>query len=110
MNIERLKVRFMELMQAHKGRERAVPRERIFLELRIFVPDLTDRKFREMYCHLPIASCEEGLFIPASAAEVEEFREYLKKKAIPMLERYRRILAYYPNLSPESKGRQLEMF
>ena len=110
MDIERLKIKFMELMQVHKGRERAVPRERIFFELKIFAPDLTDRKFRDMYCHLPIASCEEGLFIPANAAEVGEFKEYLRKKAIPMLERYRRILAYFPDLSPEPKGRQLEIF
>ena len=110
MDIERLKIKFMELMQVHKGRERAVPRERIFFELKIFAPDLTDRKFRDMYCHLPVASCDEGLFIPASAAEVEEFREYLKKKALPMLERYKRILAYYPELSCEPKGRQLEIF
>lgn len=110
MDIERLKIKFMELMQAHKGRERAVPRERIFLELKIFSPDLTDRKFRDMYCHLPVASCSEGLFLPVNSAEVVEFREYLRKKAIPMLERYRRVLAYYPDLSPEPKGRQLEIF
>ena len=110
MDIERLKIKFMELMQVHKGREKAVPRERIFFELKIFSPDLTDRKFREMYCHLPVASCEEGLFIPATSAEVEEFREYLKKKALPMLERYKRILAYYPHLAQEPKGSQMEMF
>lgn len=110
MDIERLKIKFMELMQAHKGRKKAVPRERIFFELKTFALDFTDRKFREMYCHLPVASCEEGLFIPASAAEVEEFREYLRKKAIPMLERYKRIIAYYPELTPKTEKRQLEMF
>jgi len=110
MDIERLKIKFMEMMQVHKGRERAVSRDRIFMELRIFAPDLTDRKFRDMYCNLPVCSCEAGLFLPAKAEEVAEFREYLKKKAIPMLERYKRILAYYPDLSPEPQGKQLEMF
>jgi hypothetical protein len=110
MDIERLKIKFMEMMQAHKGRERAVPRERIFLELKIFAPDLTDRKFRDMYSNLPICSCDVGLFLPKSPQEVQEFKEYLRKKAIPMLERYKRILAYYPDLAPESEERQLEIF
>jgi hypothetical protein len=110
MDLERLKIKFMELMQAHKGREKTVPRERIFFELKIFSPNLTDRKFREMYCNLPICSCDAGLFLPNKPEEVAEFREYLRKKAIPMLERYKRILAYYPNLSPEPKGKQMEMF
>jgi hypothetical protein len=110
MDIERLKIKFMEMMQAHKGRERAVPRERIFLELRIFASYLTDRKFRDMYCNLPICSCDGGLFLPNKPEEVQEFKEYLRKKAIPMLERYKRILAYYPDLRPKSEERQLEMF
>lgn len=111
MDIERLKIKFMELMQRHKGRENAVPRERILLELKVWEPELTDRKLREMYCNLPVCSCEEGLFIPKRPEEVEEFKEYLRKKAMPMLERYKRILAYYPELRPKSdEGKQLEMF
>jgi hypothetical protein len=110
MDIERLKIKFMEMMQAHRGREKAVPREKIFLALKVFAPDLTDRKFRDMYCNLPICSCEEGLFLPKRPEEVLEFREYLRKKAIPMLERYKRILAYYPELAPKPEEKQLEMF
>jgi len=109
MDIERLKIKFMEIMQTHRGREMAVPRERIFLELKVFDPDLTDRKFRDMYCNLPICSCDAGLFLPNKPEEVQEFKEYLRKKAIPMLERYKRILAYYPELCPR-EDRQLEMF
>jgi len=110
MDIEKLKIKFMELMQAHKGRERAVARDRVFMELKIYAPDLTDRKFRDMYCNLPICSCEAGLFLPRKPEEVEEFKEYLRKKALPMLERYKRVLAYYPELRSKSGESQLEMF
>jgi hypothetical protein len=114
MDIERLKIKFMEMMQAHKGRERAIPRERIFFELKIFSPDLTDRKFRDMYSRLPICSTSSmpyGLYLPETTEELEGFlREYSSHVGpIHAAKRRRLLFAAYPKLVPKNE-RQGDLF
>jgi hypothetical protein len=93
----------------HRGKARAITREALRAYIRQFSPsyELTDRDFRECYSKLPICTCEKGIFWPETAAELEEYRRYLKAKAIPLFERWQRVAQAHPELMD---ARQMELF
>lgn len=100
----------MEFLQRHaRGRAHAKTRDEAQLFLRQRGVQLSDRALRALYCKLPLCSCDEGLFIPTRPEDVAEFQRYLKAKALPLLERYKVIAAYYPELVP-ARGEQMELF
>lgn len=93
----------MRVLQAHRGRENAMPRRDMLERLRLFMPELNDRGQRRLYAELPVATCPEGLFIPRTQAEVAEFRKYLENGPGGPIAASRRvgiILSYYPALAP----------
>jgi len=108
-----LRNQVMRIMQGHRGRANAMPRKALLAELSLFRPRFTDRECRELYSTLPICSSPEGLFLPTTAAEVLEFREYLSKGPGGPIVAHRRvatILAFYPKLDPsEWKQRELPL-
>lgn len=110
-NHDYLSRKLMEYLQARaRGRENAVRRDQVLFYLQSLDPELTDREMRRLYQALPICSCSVGLFIPRTSAEVEAFREYLSKKAMPLLSRWKTVIAYYPELrKEESKQLTLEI-
>jgi len=91
------------------GRENAKPREWLLKYLKLFpeFENLTDRTLRETYSKLPVCSCENGLYIPKSRKDIEEFKEYMRKKAIPILARWKIVAQAYPHLI--EKGEQLKL-
>jgi len=106
-----LRDQIMRVMQGHKGRANAMPRKLLLAELRLYRPSLTDRDGRELYAGLPICSCEGGLFLPQTAAEVQEFKAYITKAWGPIVA-YRRvatILAFYPKLAPPAEQLRLSL-
>jgi len=112
MTHEGLGKAIMRMLEAHRGRARAIPRQAIEDELGPLVPyrDL-DRCFRKTYSKLPICSCQDGLFIPQTVAEVVEFKRYLTAKNGPFVahERVMVIYAARPELVPDC-GIQGELF
>jgi len=70
--------------------------------------DITDRQFRQIYSQLPICTCDKGGFYPTRKEEILEYRDYLRKKAIPLFERFRRVCNAHPGLI-DNEG-QLELF
>jgi hypothetical protein len=109
MDNTRLTLIFMKFMQAHRGRENAIQRDRVLDHMQLWEPKMTDRQLRDLYSKQPVCSCDQGLFIPIRPAEVEDFKKYLEAKAIPLLSRYKTVLAYYPHLAPV-RGEQQELF
>lgn len=98
----------MRILQAHRGREQAMPREKLRERLNIFNADIDDRKLRKLYVVLPICSCAEGLFIPdyvnvaKGRQEVADFKAYIAKQSGPIVaaQRVGTVLAFYPMLKP----------
>lgn len=101
-----LRLRMMEIVQQHRGRSRAVPRDEIMTELRRLEPTLDDRRFRELYSNLPICTCPNGLYSPSTPQEVADFKAYLSTGWGPIVadRRVKVILAYYPSLAPRLAG------
>ena len=100
-----LRDQIMRVMQGCKGRANAMPRKTLLAELRLFRPTFTDRDCRELYSGLPICSCPEGLFLPQTVAEVQEFKSYITKAWGP-IQAHRRvgtILSFYPKLAPPAE-------
>ena len=94
--------RIMAIMALHVGRVRAITRDRLRAELRVWNIDLDDRELRRIYAKLPLCSGDEGLWIAATSEEVEEFRFYLLAKipAEKARERVERVYRAYPRLAP----------
>jgi len=92
----------------HLGKENAIPRYDFSLKYWEDLPDITDRKFRNIYSQLPIVTCDKGGFYPIRREEILEYRDYLRKKAIPLFERFRMVCNAHPELA-DNVG-QLELF
>lgn len=106
-----LRNEIMRILHGHKGRENAIPREMLRDHLRLFKADLDDRAFRKLYTSLPVCSCDAGLFLPQTVAEVVEFKAYLSDGPGGPKTAYRRVatvLSFYPKLAPPAE--QLKMF
>jgi hypothetical protein len=108
MNAAYLQTRLMEILQHHRGRANAIPRERLLFELQSYDPKLDDRRFREIYAALPICTSPDGMFIPKTPEEVQEFKVYLTKGWGPIVadRRVKIILAYFPALASPSMKQQ----
>lgn len=106
-NRPRLSEFIMGILKQHKGKKKAITRERLLGMLYPYDITLTDRRLREIYSKLPIVTSAEGLFIPISSEEIEEFKQYLKAKALSLFERFTMLKQAYPNLIPET-GKQLD--
>ena len=93
----------------HKGKENAITRKELLFWCRSYCGEhslfLEDRKLRSIYSQLPVVACDKGIFWPIRTSEVEEFREYLKKKAIPLFERWKKVAEVHL-----SKTGQMELF
>ncbi|MBM3284938.1 MAG: hypothetical protein FJY81_03620 [Candidatus Aminicenantes bacterium] len=112
---EKIKTRIMELMQRHRGKARAIPREELRAQINEWLrmicrPDLVldDREFRKLYTTLPLCGGDPGLWWPETTEEVEEFRRYLAAKVPPWIvqDRIRRIYSVFPQLTPAREIQQ----
>lgn len=119
MNTAVLRARLMLLLEHNRGRANAVPREKMLFDLQAYEPTLDDRKFRIVYAGDPkkkgdhgagVCSCSDGLFIPTSSAEVDEFHAYISKQSGPIVAARRRdnIFRLRPELRPDF-GKQQEL-
>jgi len=88
----------------HQGKSRAITREDLLSYLHSLGYGLSDRDLREIYAELPIVSSSQGLFWPETAAELQEYRQYLKAKAIPLFERWQRVAQAHPELIDATQG------
>jgi hypothetical protein len=103
-----LQTKLMELLQRHRGRDNAIPREKLLYELQCYDPKLDDRRFREIYAALPICTSPDGMFIPKTPEEVQEFKVYLTKGWGPIVadRRVKIIFAYFPGLAASNMKQQ----
>lgn len=88
----------------HRGKVRAITREALREYLREMGYEMSDRDLREIYSTLPVVTCEHGIFWPETAAELQEYRSYLKAKAIPLFERWQRVAQAHPELIDARQG------
>lgn len=93
----------------HRGRENAITRDDLRTRLRLWSVIVSDRKLRDVYSKLPICTCDQGVFYPIRVQEIEEYRRYLKSKAIPLFERWKMVAQAHPNLLP-TRGGQMDLF
>jgi len=94
--------------QNHSGKENAITRKSFCLRYLDDIIDITDRQFRQIYSQLPICTCDKGGFYPIRKEEILEYRDYLRKKAIPLFERFNRVRDAHPELAKDVE--QLELF
>ena len=92
----------------HSGKENAITRNKFLFDYRWEWklkrgrwPYLSDRQFRMIYSKLPICTCSKGGFYPIRPEEILEYRDYLRKKAIPLFERFRRVCDAHPELADD---------
>ena len=88
----------------NRGKKNAIKRRDLLHYAQHYNPYITDRQLRNIYCQLPVVTCDKGIFYPIRTSEVQEFREYLRKKAIPLFERWKRVADVH------LKGEQMELF
>jgi len=100
---------FSHIKRHHRGREQSIKRDDLLKYARLFEPKLTDRELRSVYSLLPVCTCEEGIFYPIRSGELEEYRRYLEKKAIPLFERFRMVAQAHPHLV-KNESEQLKLF
>jgi len=91
----------------HSGRENAITRDK-FMSKHVPAFIISDREFRNIYSQLPIVTCDRGGFYPVRKEEILEYRDYLRKKAIPLFERFKRVCNAHPELADDVE--QLELF
>ena len=96
--------------QQHEGKENAIKRKDLLSYCHYFEPDLTDRELRNIYCQLPLVSCNDGIFWPIRKEELEEFKSYLKGKAIPLFNRYKMVAEKHRNLMEDGDVIQWNLF
>jgi len=75
----------------------------------MFSVEITDRELRNIYSRLPVVSSEDGIFWPICVEEIEEYRRYLEKKAIPLFKRFRMVAQAHPHLI-KNGSEQLKLF
>ena len=92
----------------HPGRESAITRIKFIAAYGWSLPDLSDRQFRQIYSRLPIVTCDKGGYYPIRKEEILEYRDYLRKKAIPLFSRFRRVCDAHSDLIGDIK--QMELF
>lgn len=88
----------------HRGKSRAITRADLGRYLDSVGYGLSDRDLREVYCALPVCTCERGVFWPETRAELEEYRAYLAAKAIPLFSRWKMVAQAHPELIDQRQG------
>ena len=106
---ETIRMRIMLILASHRGRENAIPRKELADKLQRFGISIDDRKLRAIYATLAVASCEDGIFIPRTLAEVEAYREYLRPH-MSAEKVQARVTILTTTLKLADAGKQLEMF
>ena len=96
--------------QQHEGKENAIKRKELLKYCRYFEPDLTDRELRNIYCQLPLVSSNTGIFWPIRKEELEEFKYYMKSKAIPLFNRYKMVAEKHRHLIEHGEIIQWNLF
>lgn len=99
----------LNIKHCHRGKENAVCRKALLKFCQILLGDVTDREMRKAYSSLPIVTCEKGVFYPIRSEELEEFRLYLRAKALPMLKRWRTVANAHPDLISDDYS-QMDLF
>jgi len=92
----------------HSGKENAITRSSFIFRYLDGIVGISDREFRNVYSQLPICTCDKGGFYPIRGEEILEYREYLRKKAIPLFERFRMVCDAHSDLIGDIK--QMELF
>jgi len=92
----------------HSGKENAITRSSFIFRYLDDIVGITDRQFRQAYSQLPIVTCDKGGYYPIRGEEILEYRDYLRKKAIPLFVRFRRVCDAHPKLA--NSVDQLELF
>jgi len=113
MTIESLRDVLMGYLKKnrHVGRAKAAVRADVLWQLQSLDPSLDDRKFRIVYAGDPkrkgdfgagVCSSADGLFIPATTEEVEDFHLFISKQSGPIVAARRRDNVYHwrPELRP----------
>jgi len=95
------------LRSYHRGKARAITRKALLTLCYEAGYQVNDRELRAIYAELPVCTCDKGIFWPETTAELDEYRRYLKAKAIPLFERWNRVAAAHPELIDT---RQKELF
>lgn len=94
----------------HRGKENAIKRRDLLLYAQQKDIHLTDRELRKIYCELPVCSSERGIFWPVTSEEIDEYYIYLRAKAIPLFERWRRVAKQHSKLLSHKYSEQMELF
>ena len=90
----------------HSGKENAITRVKFISSY--WEAHFSDRQFRQVYSQLPICTCSKGGYYPIRREEILEYRDYLRKKAIPLFERWRRVQQAHPGLTDDMEQLGLE--
>ena len=96
----------------HRGKEGAITREKFVHKYIWRTPPgievdwephraKIDRQFRMIYSQLPICTCEKGGFYPIRKEEILEYRDYLRKKAIPLFNRFKMVCEFHTKLADD---------
>ena len=86
------------LRDLHRGKENAITRGVLRESLRVCGIDLTDRELRAVYAELPVIADSHGIYYPATADELREYKSYLRAKALPLFIRWQRVADAHPEL------------
>lgn len=89
----------MFIYRNHRGKEQAITRDRLLNFCRAYDLHITDREMRRLYSELPVIADESGIYWPVTKDEVEGYKIYLHKKAIPLFERWNRVAKFHPKLT-----------
>ena len=92
----------------HSGKENAVTRSSFIFRYLDGIVGISDREFRNIYSQLPIVTCSQGGYYPIRKEEILEYRDYLRKKAIPLFSRFRMVCDAHPGLADDML--QLDLF
>lgn len=101
------KIILAKIFSEHRGQENAITRDELLDYVKNFDSTITDRELRDIYSHLPVCVCNDGIFWPVKGKEVQDFLVYLRKKAMPMMVRSRMVAEYHSELV---NSFQMELF
>ena len=87
-----------KIERSHRGKENAIKRKDLLWFCRGAYQGLTDRELRNIYCQLPVISCNAGIFWPIRKEELDEFEEYCRKKALPLFMRVKMVMEKHKDL------------
>lgn len=91
-----------EIETNHRGKENSIKRKDLLTYVHNYGdPEMTDRELRNIYCQLPVMSCNAGIFWPIRKEELDEFEEYCRKKALPLFMRVKMVMKEHEHLRAE---------